>query len=664
VSFSWGSLRAAFDRSKASKSSRSTSDAARRKRFRRQFENLETRALLTSVAGDFNGDGIADLAIGIPTQTVAGKTNAGGVQILYGTPLNGLGTGLTLAKNRLFTRASDGVGGNPTAGDQFGAALAVGDFNRDGVDDLAVGSPGMNIGSNDAGGVYIFFGTHSGLRSKGSQLWTENSKGINGAPQAGAHFGGALAAGDFNRDGRIDLAIGAPNDKVGSLSNAGLIHIIHGGSGGLKGVNDQLWSQANLGANGAVAANNLFGSALAVGDFNADGFRDLAIGAPGQTVNGNASAGVVNVMYGSNSGLRTNNNQVWKASDLQGIVNANAQFGFSLDTGDVNDDSRSDLAIGAPGENVPAVGSAAAIDGAGAVHVMLGSSSRLSTTGNQVFHENTTGITNALGVGTDKFGAAVALGRLNGDRLDDLVIGAPGAVSPSNATTGFPDTLGGGFARVLYANGTGLGTNGTQIWHQNVSGIVGGRAQQNEGFGSSLAIADYNGDGLGDLAAEVAAEANNTSLAGSANVIFSANNGLFVGGQGLELNQMWIPQNVNNPEAFLATNRTKPGVVALTDGLQYKVNTMGTGQYGSPASQYTVNYTGRLTNGTVFDANNGATFAPTGVIAGFGEALLLMRVGDKWQVYIPSNLAYGTTGQGNIGPNEVLIFDLEVVAIS
>ena len=118
---------------------------------------------------------------------------------------------------------------------------------------------------------------------------------------------------------------------------------------GLKAKSNQMFSSLN-----GTAAGDLLGFALTVGDFNADGLRDLAIGSPGRTVGGLAAAGAVNVLYGTRSGLQTNNMQLWTVGSggVQGTSTAAGQFGFALAAGDFNDDSRSDLAIGAPGENV------------------------------------------------------------------------------------------------------------------------------------------------------------------------------------------------------------------------------------------------------------------------------------------------------------------------
>ncbi len=120
---------------------------------------------------------------------------------------------------------------------------------------------------------------------------------------------------------------------------------------------------------------------------------------------------------------------------------------------------------------------------------------------------------------------------------------------------------------------------------------------------------------------------------------------------------------------FLAENATKEGVVTTDSGLQYKVITEGTGKKPEPTDTVEVHYAGTLLDGTEFDSSykRGATvsFPVNGVIPGWTEALQLMPVGSKWQLFIPSDLAYGAggTGGGPIGPNATLIFDVELIAI-
>ena len=126
-------------------------------------------------------------------------------------------------------------------------------------------------------------------------------------------------------------------------------------------------------------------------------------------------------------------------------------------------------------------------------------------------------------------------------------------------------------------------------------------------------------------------------------------------------------KNKKDGEAFLAENRKKEGVVALPSGLQYKVVKEGTGAMPKATDTVTVNYRGTLIDGTEFDSSErhgqSATFQANAVIPGWTEALQLMKVGSKWQLYIPSNLAYGERGAGReIGPNATLIFDVELLS--
>ncbi len=125
------------------------------------------------------------------------------------------------------------------------------------------------------------------------------------------------------------------------------------------------------------------------------------------------------------------------------------------------------------------------------------------------------------------------------------------------------------------------------------------------------------------------------------------------------------PSTVNE---FLAENAKKEGVVTLPSGLQYKVLKMGDGRNPTEADTVVCNYRGTLIDGTEFDSsyrrNQPATFAVKGVIKGWTEALQLMPVGSKWQLFIPASLAYGDNGPApEIGPNATLIFEIELLAI-
>ncbi len=619
----WNSLE-----SHLSKSSRRKARAKGRRNhsaqlgFQSSIEQLETRALLSAVAGDFNHDGVADVAISVPHQTVNGISDAGSIQITYGTRYIGkFKLRLTPPVTATITEAS--IGGTITSGDEFGSSLAVGDFNGDGIMDLAIGVPGKTVsGQAGAGAVYILFGSRAGLKTTGAQLWTQDSSNILGVAEAGDHFGAALAVGDFNGDRHADLAIGAPDDDVGAVVDAGAVNVIYGSSTGLKSVNNQLFDQAMAGIVGALGTGDHYGAALAAGDFNADGFQDLAIGSPGQSVSGHTGAGGVGVLYSTRGGLVAANSQFWteSTSNMLGTVNDDANFGFSLAAADFNGDSRADLAIGAPGENTNA-----ATD-SGAVHILFGSSSRLTITKNQLWNADTDSLSAAAS--GDGFGAALVAGQFNADHVADLAIGIPNlSISATNE---------GAVLKLPGVRGTGLSTTNSTIFDRDNPAF--GSPTGEDHVGASLAAGDLNGDGVTDLVMGVPANDDTVAAAG---------------------NSIWV---------FNQASSTTPLGVKLADGVEYEILTPGSGSHPTASSHVTVNYVGTLLNGTVFDSSaahgRAQTFTAGGVIPGFAEALLGMVPNAEWRVYIPSDLAYGPTGQGNVGPNEDLIFDLQMVSFS
>ena len=240
------------------------------------------------------------------------------------------------------------------------------DFDGDGYADLAVGVPGEDIGSraskHDAGAVQVLYGSSSGPTAR-DQRWHQDSKGIKGAAEWGDRFGSVLASGDFDADGHADLAVGVPGEGVGTASYAGVVQVLYGGSKGLT-ARDQLWRQGKGGVPGTPQSSYGFGSSLAVGDFDGDGYEDLAI-ATGVSGLGAARSvkGHLMVLRGSPSGLASTGLQSWSvdtpglklpavcATKLEGSEIDTCSIGAfarSLAAGDVNGDGRDDLAFLAP----------------------------------------------------------------------------------------------------------------------------------------------------------------------------------------------------------------------------------------------------------------------------------------------------------------------------
>lgn len=276
-------------------------------------------------AGDFNGDGIDDLAIGVPNEQIAiGSAFNGGVNVLYGST-----SGLTADGNQFWSQSSNGIPGLPQRGDRFGSALAAGDFNGDGADDLSVGVPGEDFST---GVVHILYGRRgAGLTANGTQLWSQDTDGIKGTAEKFERFGAALAAADFDGDGRADLAIGIPNEAVSGFAGAGAVQVLRGSSGGLTSF-DQLWNLNVSGVRGIATTDDHFGATLAWGDFNGDGRADLAIGIPGRENGFVTDAGAVQALYGSSSLLTAEGNQHWQQGrdGLLGTPFEGAQFGRAL----------------------------------------------------------------------------------------------------------------------------------------------------------------------------------------------------------------------------------------------------------------------------------------------------------------------------------------------
>jgi hypothetical protein len=269
-------------------------------------------------AGDFNGDGKDDLAVGAPGERyrMGGISNVpgGAVNVIYGSS-----GGLTTAGNQFWNQNGKddysgvekwqfNLEGGIEGGDQFGYAVKAGDFNGDGIADLAIGIPGEDTSTggisydSNGGAVAIIYGKQNqGLTVEGNRLIDQNTGGVEGGIEEDDRFGQALAVGDFNNDGISDLAIGIPGETEGS-SRGGAVSVMFGSSGGIAPSLDVLIDQNQI-TGARLEDADLFGAALAIGDFDGNGSDDLAIGAPGEKI-GNSfysnlnHAGEVNVVYG------------------------------------------------------------------------------------------------------------------------------------------------------------------------------------------------------------------------------------------------------------------------------------------------------------------------------------------------------------------------------
>jgi FG-GAP repeat len=477
-----------------------------------------SRPAPSGLRSDFNGDGVADLAIGAPGADEAGVEGAGAVNVLFGTAASGLQA--EDPDDQRWTQAGD-IDGDLEAGERFGAALASGDFSGDGFADLAIGVPNADFPGNvDAGEVNVIYGSATGLTPTDDQLWYQRGPVVKGNPGPNEHFGGVLTAGDFNGDGFDDLAIGIPGDVLSDQSGVGGVIVLFGAPGGLQAVvpEHQLWSQANTGVDGTAEAGDHFGAALAAGDMNGDGFDDLAIGVPGEDLMGSdVDTGATNILYGSPDGPQTvfPKDQLWTQdrAGVSGTAEAGDAFGSGLAASNPNGDEFADLAVGASLEDL------GSRRDAGVVHLLYGEDGGLqaSSPDDQLWSQDSPGVQDAAEPG-DRFGRFLVFADFGGDGFADLAVGVPFEDSPNNS----------GVVHVLPGSADGLTSAGNQVWSQNSSGVDGVR-EAGDRFGSALGGADFNMDSFDDLAIGVPRETvGDATGTGAVNTLYGSASGLQV----------------------------------------------------------------------------------------------------------------------------------------
>jgi hypothetical protein len=433
------------------------------------------------VFADFNGDGPTDLAVGAPTEDVGSTVDAGAVSVFFGVAT---GTGLPDDSQTL-------VQDNPEAGDRFGSALAVGDFNGDPFDDLVVGAPGEDVGATvDAGTVNVLLGSPTGL--------TTDQTLLQDSPEPGDQFGAALTVG-FIDVGEVDLVVGAPGENVGATVDAGVANLFSNTTGELPDVSGPALLQDN------PEAGDRFGAALTAGRFDVDGFDDLVAGAPGEDVGASVDAGAAN-LFSNPAGVLPG---VSGPALLQDNPEAGDRFGAALAHAFFTGDGFDDLAVGVPGEDVGATTEA------GTVNFFANTASALpGVSGPALLQDNPEA--------GDQFGAALVAAGLGGGSEIDLAVGAPGENVGATVDAGAANLL-------INGNGVLPSVSGPALLQDN--------PETGDRFGAALTAKVLGGDGFFDLVVGAPGENVGATVdAGTANV-FSSSGGVLpaVSGPALSL---------------------------------------------------------------------------------------------------------------------------------
>lgn len=427
---------------------------------------------------DFNGDGWGDTVTLAPGESIGAATSAGAVYVRLARGLaiaKDLGQNHVLgARHDVYVSQAGAFPGTPERNDRFGSSFAVGDFDRDGYDDLAVGAPGEAIGSVvRAGAVMVVMGDRDGLSPDRTQLWSQQGA-IAGAAEPDDEFGAALAAGDFDGDGFDDLAIGVPGENRG----AGIVVIVPGSASGLREGRSVARSQSAF--QGSSEAGDRFGAALAVGDVDGDGFDDLLVGAPGEAIGSRSGAGAANLVYGGSNGLGSASMFVSQAGALPGAPESDDRFGSALSVGDVDADGFDDLLVGVPGEDV------GARTDAGLVHLLWGAATGPNAERGVVLAQG--GTLSGSAEAGDLVGSSVAVVP-SGQRSSPMIaIGAPGEA--------IGDRRGAGAVHLLQPAGRRV--DAVQRFLSQ-SGSLPGASEPGDALGASLTWNDHDGDGRASI---------------------------------------------------------------------------------------------------------------------------------------------------------------------
>ncbi|MEQ6204688.1 Ig-like domain-containing protein [Sulfitobacter sp. HNIBRBA2951] len=467
-----------------------------------------------SNAGDVNGDGFDDIIIGARLADPGGEDASGQSYVVFGSAA-GFAADLDLASldGTNGFRLNGALQGNVSGQD----VSAAGDINGDGIDDIVIGAPGLGFGAPNAGGAHVVLGTTAGFAADFDLVTLDGSNGFSVFGTTLNDLAGTAVsnAGDINGDGIDDLIIGAELADPGGVDAAGQAYVLFGASGGFAATQNvsALDGTNGFAIDGIAAGDNVGSSVASAGDVNGDGIDDLVIGARGVNANGTNSAGAAYVVFGDTGGFSANLDLATLDGSNGFVVNGITDFdstGTSVSSaGDINGDGIDDLAIGAPAADPFGNPSA------GEVYIVYGSTAGYAANLNLFALDANDGfVINGV---TGNTGASVSgAGDVNGDGVDDVIVGAP-----------FSSVVGSinfGQSYVVFGNNAGFGTNLNLADIDGTNGFVINGINEQDLSGSSVSAAgDINGDGLDDLLIGAHyADPNGTANAGQSYVVFGS----------------------------------------------------------------------------------------------------------------------------------------------
>jgi hypothetical protein len=445
---------------------------------------------------DFDGDGRAELVAGLPRAFDAGRENAGAVIVVRSVQRR-----LRPAHRAVLAQSSPFVPDAAEDSDAFGEALASGDFNGDGYADLAVGSD-EGVASDEAneGAVTVLEGGPRGLLHGGRAVQflgdLETTSEGGEAFLDGTAFGSALAAGDLNADGMTDLVVGAPKEAPvpDSDQGQGAIHILFGSATGLSLASERVLARPRR-------EDPLFGDVLAVGDVDRDGHVDIieATAGSGDTFDDDLMPGRLSYCPGAGDGPTACRRIGLPTPRNLNVVGKAREGPASLAIGDITGDGYPDIVEGVPEERWHD-GMEGGKAPAGAIFIRRGTPKGPSRK-RIVITQNSAGVPGHSSP-SDDFGRAVAVGRLDGDRYADIVVGAP----HDSYLRVLPDERKSLSGRVTVVRGgpDGHRAKGNVSFDRTSRGMP----RTALGFGSALSLLDFDGDLHLDLAAGAEGDVN------------------------------------------------------------------------------------------------------------------------------------------------------------